>query len=67
MKVMVRSVNGGLSVYIPKKDLEARIIATDPAYAFGGTVELEGGAKLFIDPMDVMPRLPLTVNAKKVE
>lgn len=67
MKVMVRSMNGVLSVYIPKKDLEAKIIATDPAHAFGGTVELEGGVKLFIDPMDAVPKLPLTVNAKKVE
>lgn len=66
MKVTIRSVEGGLAVYIPKKDIEIKIAAKDSKHVFGGTVELEGGMKLYIEPKDEVPNLPLTLNAKKV-
>jgi len=66
MKVIVRRVGDDLEVYIPKKDTEAKIIKTDPNHAFGGEVELLGGMKLYIEPMDVEPKLPMTLVAKKV-
>ncbi|MBF0274467.1 MAG: putative nitrogen fixation protein NifT [Nitrospinae bacterium] len=66
MKVIVRKVGETLSVYIPKKDLEANVIATDPDHVFGGTIEIQGGMKLYIEPMEETPKLPLTMNAKKV-
>ena len=66
MKVMLRMVGEELSAYIPKKDLESKVIATDPEHAFGGLLELENGMKILVPAQDSVPRLPLTVNAKKV-
>jgi len=66
LKVTIRSVDGGLAVYIPRKDLEVNIVVKDPEHVFGGTVELEGGMKLYIEPMNDIPKLPLTLNARKV-
>jgi len=66
MKVTIRESGGGLTVYIPKKDLEAKVIATDPGCAFGGTLELQGGMKIYVEPQNSVPHLPLTVEAKKV-
>ncbi|MBI4828255.1 MAG: putative nitrogen fixation protein NifT [Nitrospinae bacterium] len=66
MKITIRRAEGGLSVYIPKKDLETRVIATDPAHAFGGRIECVGGLTLYIEPMKEAPALPLTVEARKL-
>ncbi len=66
MKVTIRFVEGGLAVYIPKKDNEIKIAAKDPNHVFGGTIELEGGMKLYIEPKDEIPKLPLTLNARRV-
>ena len=66
MKVTIRRGETGLSVYIPKKDLEARVIATDPNHAFGGRIECVGGLTLYIEPMTEAPALPLTVEARKL-
>lgn len=67
MKVTIRYVGDRMTVYIPKKDLEEKIVAVDPDHVFGGALELEGGMKLFVEPMDEVPRLPITVRARKVE
>jgi nitrogen fixation protein NifT len=66
MKVTIRESGGILSVYIPKKDTEAKVTATDPAHVFGGTWELQNGMRLFIEPMTVAPKLPLTLEARKL-
>lgn len=66
MKITIRSVKNSLSVYIPKKDIEIKIAVKDSRHVFGGTVELEGGMKLYIEPKDEVPKLPLTLNAKKL-
>lgn len=66
MKVTIRESAGAFSVYIPKKDTEAKVTATDPAHVFGGTWELQNGMKLYIEPMTQMPKLPLTVEARKL-
>lgn len=66
MKVMVSKVDGAYSIYIPKKDLEAKVVSIEEGVAFGGTWELENGDKLYIEPMDAEPRLPQTLRAKKL-
>lgn len=66
MKVTIRSENGSLTVYIAKKDLEARVVAPDPAHVFGGEMELAGGMKIYVEPMSEVPKLPLTVEARKL-
>ncbi|MBI3794361.1 MAG: putative nitrogen fixation protein NifT [Nitrospinae bacterium] len=66
MKVTVRESGGSLSIYIPKKDLELKVVATDPNHTFGGTLELQGGMKLYVEPLLQMPQLPLTLEARKL-
>lgn len=66
MKVTIRQGKEGLEVYIPKKDLEAKVVATDPRAVFGGELTITGGMKLYVEPRDPAPSLPVTVNAKKV-
>lgn len=66
MKVTVRKQDDILTVYFPKKDLELKVVATDPNHAFGGTYELEDDSRILIEPMEIAPRLPMTLNAKKV-
>ncbi|MBI5814667.1 MAG: putative nitrogen fixation protein NifT [Nitrospinae bacterium] len=66
MKVTIRSQDGALTVYIAKKDLEARVVATDPAHVFGGTLELTGGMKIYVEPLSDIPKLPLTVEARRL-
>lgn len=67
MKVMVRKEEAGhYSVYVAKKDLETNVSKTDPAHAFGGLWELENGDKIYIDPLEEEPKLPKTLNARKI-
>ncbi len=65
MKVMVSHKGEGYSIYIPKKDMEADVINIEGDAVFGGTWELEGGMKLFIEPQDSIPKLPLTLVANR--
>ncbi|MDT8446593.1 MAG: putative nitrogen fixation protein NifT [bacterium] len=64
---MVSKAGDGYSIYIPKKDLEAKVVSTEAGVAFGGTWELENGDKLYIEPLDAEPKLPLTMVAKRVD
>ena len=66
MKVTIRSAGDQMTVYIPKKDLELKVTEKDSAHVFGGILKLENGLVLDVPPQAEMPRLPLTVNAKKV-
>ena len=66
MKVTIRSNGDEMTVYIPKKDLELKVVEKEGDQAFGGRFTLENGLVLDVPPQAEMPRLPLTVNAKKV-
>jgi nitrogen fixation protein NifT len=66
MKVIIRQGAAGLEAYIPKKDLEAKVTATDPTAVFGGELTLTGGVKIYIEPQDSIPDLPITLEARKV-
>ena len=66
MKVMVSKKEYGFSVYIPKKDLEAKVVKTDPAFVFGGQWDLEGGLSLYLEPLPKEPKFPITLEAKKL-
>lgn len=70
MKVMLRRNAGGqLVLYIPKKDLEEPVVAMDPGSGggWGGTLTLKNGLRLFVEPMDGEPRLPLTIEARRLD
>ncbi|RJF86530.1 putative nitrogen fixation protein NifT [Oleomonas cavernae] len=65
MKVMIRRAATGLSVYVPKKDLEEAVTATEREALWGGWVRLSNGWVLDLPEMAADTRLPVTVNAKK--
>lgn len=66
MKVTIMNKGNDLTVYIPKKDMESKVVAVDPDHVFGGTLELTGGMKIYVEPRAEMPKLPLTVEAKRI-
>ncbi|MBI5717778.1 MAG: putative nitrogen fixation protein NifT [Burkholderiales bacterium] len=67
MKVMIRkTAAGGLSAYVPKKDLEEPIVAQERAGLWGGTVTLANGWTLALPEMADGTTLPITVEARRL-
>ena len=66
MKVMIRRGEKGLSVYVPKKDLEEPVVETERESLWGGSVKLRNGWTLILPDMPPETRLPITVNAMKL-
>lgn len=66
MKVMIRRSAGGLSAYVPKKDLEEPIVEVERESLWGGAVRLKNGWTLILPEMPLETRLPVTVNARKL-
>lgn len=67
MKVTFRHSDGQLSAYVPKKDLEAHVVEKQSDALWGGWVLLNNGWKLELPDMPADTRLPITVEARKVE
>ncbi|MFG1346315.1 putative nitrogen fixation protein NifT [Xanthobacter autotrophicus DSM 431] len=66
MKVMIRrSPEMGLSIYVPKKDLEEPIVETQHETLWGGWIKIANGWVLELPEMAEGTTLPITVNAKK--
>ncbi|MBI5133005.1 putative nitrogen fixation protein NifT [Rhodopseudomonas sp. NSM] len=67
MKVMIRrSEAGKLSAYVAKKDLEEAIIDMENPDLWGGKVTLANGWQLELPAMAADTRLPITVEARKL-
>jgi nitrogen fixation protein NifT len=67
MKIMIRrSAQGQLSAYVPKKDLEEPIVAVEKPEMWGGQVTLANGWKLELPAMEADTKLPITVEARKL-
>jgi nitrogen fixation protein NifT len=67
MKVMIRkSPEVGLSIYVPKKDLEEPIVASQFEALWGGWIRIANGWVLELPQMADDTRLPVTVNARKL-
>jgi nitrogen fixation protein NifT len=66
MKVMLRRTSAGLSLYIPKKDLEEPVVEQQHEALWGGWVKLKNGMIFELPEMAVETSLPITVNAKIV-
>jgi nitrogen fixation protein NifT len=65
MKVMIRRSESGLSLYVPKKDLEEPIVAHEHPTLWGGWIRLKNGWILDLPELAPETSLPITVNAKK--
>lgn len=67
MKVTLRRENdGGYSIYVPKKDLEAQVVEADNEPPWGGTVLLDNGWRLEMPAMAADTRMPITIEARKL-
>jgi nitrogen fixation protein NifT len=66
MKVMIRrSPETGLSIYVPKKDLEEPIVEFEHETLWGGWIRIANGWVLDLPEMAKDTRLPITINARK--
>jgi nitrogen fixation protein NifT len=66
MKVMIRrSPETGLSIYVPKKDLEEPIVESEKDDLFGGWIRIANGWVLDLPDMPSGTALPITINARK--
>ena len=66
MKIMIRrSPETGLSIYVPKKDLEEPIIESEHETLWGGWIRIANGWVLYLPAMAPDTQLPITVNARK--
>jgi nitrogen fixation protein NifT len=67
MKIMIRkNAAGVLSAYVPKKDLEEPISTMERPGMWGGMITLANGWQLELPEMAEDTRLPITVDARKV-
>lgn len=67
--VMIRqSKDGQLSFYIPKKDLEEKVVSIEhnTQNLWGGEVVLADGSSYYIDPLNEPPKLPMTIRVKRL-
>jgi nitrogen fixation protein NifT len=66
MKIMIRrSQEAGLSIYVPKKDLEEPVVEQEHSTLWGGWIRIANGWVLELPAMAADTRLPITVNARK--
>ena len=67
MKIMIRrNAAGVLSAYVPKKDLEEPVSQMEKPGMWGGLITLANGWQLELPEMAEDTRLPITVEARKV-
>lgn len=67
MKVMIRKAASGFTAYVAKKDLEEPIVASEKPGLWGGWVELKNGWRLALPDLGADTRLPITVEARKLD
>ncbi|MBF0425895.1 MAG: putative nitrogen fixation protein NifT [Magnetococcales bacterium] len=69
-KVMLRRNGAGeLTCYVPKKDLEGKVVTLehDTPERWGGRLGLDNGAVFYIEPLSAQPTLPIEVRARRVD
>ncbi|MGR8980053.1 MAG: putative nitrogen fixation protein NifT [Gammaproteobacteria bacterium] len=67
--VMLRKrEDGKLLFYVAKKDLEETIesLEFDSPDKWGGEVVLGDGSKYYFEPLDTPPKIPTTLQAKRL-
>lgn len=68
MKITLRrDKNGNLSVYVPKKDLEQDVVASDHATLWGGAITLGNGWRLELPALAADTPLPITIEARRLD
>lgn len=67
MKIMLRKSGEGYSVYVAKKDLEEKVVETEKPCLWGGKVTLANGWRFQLPDMPADTRLPISVEARRLE
>jgi len=67
MKVMVRKSGEQYTIYVAKKDLEEAIVAMEKPGLWGGWAKIANGWTLALPEMPADTRLPVTVEARKLD
>jgi nitrogen fixation protein NifT len=67
MKIMLRRTGDGYSIYVAKKDLEEAVVAMERPGLWGGRVTLANGWVFQLPDMAPDTRLPVSVEARRLE
>lgn len=67
MKIMLRKTGESYSVYVAKKDLEEKVVAMEKPEVWGGTITLANGWVFQMPEMAPDTRLPISVEARRLE
>jgi nitrogen fixation protein NifT len=67
--IMIRRGNEGYVFYMPKRDIEDRIVSMefDSPEKWGGEIKLGNGGAYYIEPQPAPERLPYSVRAKRLD
>jgi len=65
MKITIRKIDDGFEAYVPKKDLEERIVASEHPGLWGGWIELGNGWRFDMPEMAADTPLPITLDARR--
>lgn len=66
MKVTIRKVGDAYEAYIPKKDMEEKVVEQDTPHVWGGVITLSNGWRFQMPELAADTRLPITVEARKL-
>ncbi|MDA8230297.1 MAG: putative nitrogen fixation protein NifT [Magnetospirillum sp.] len=66
MKITLRKVGNVFEVYVPKKDLEEKVVSMQNPGLWGGWIALGNGWRFELPAMAPDTPLPLTVEARKL-
>lgn len=66
--IISQAASGGLTFYLPKKDLEEKVVALefDEPDQWGGELTLSSGQRYYIDPIE-RPGLPKSLRARRID
>lgn len=67
--IMIRRGAEGYVFYMPKRDIEDRIVSIefDSPEQWGGEIRLANGGAYYIEPQAAPARLPYSVRAKRLD
>ncbi|MBB4265953.1 putative nitrogen fixation protein NifT [Roseospira visakhapatnamensis] len=66
MKITIRKGAGGFEAYVPKKDLEEPVVASEHPGLWGGWIELGNGWRFAMPALATDTPLPLTLDARRI-
>lgn len=66
MKVTLRKVADYYEIYVPKKDLEEKIVEMENGTPWGGVIKISNGWKFQMPDMPLDTPMPITVEARKI-